>query len=70
MLDVILLIIGIVLSLVALAWVVKVAYQARDSRPVRVELSMANDEIPAEEIELTPYVEFVSRQFSKHFSDV
>lgn len=65
MADFILIISGAIVSLSILVYVFIVAYQAKGSRPVIMELSQANTEISAKTVNLGPYVEHISRQFPK-----
>ena len=65
MADLILIISGAVISLVILVYVIVVAYKARGSRPVIMELSQANTDISAKTVNLGPYIEHISRQFPK-----
>ena len=63
MANLVLFFLGVAVPLIILVYVVNVAYQARGSRPVRVELSLANQAIAADTIKLDNYVEYVSMQF-------
>ena len=63
MADLILIVFGAVGSFGILIYVMIIAYQAKGSRPVIMELSQANTEKSAKTVELKPYMETISKQF-------
>jgi len=66
MADMFLLILGAIGSFIIVAYVYKVAKQAKESRPVViVELIPENTEKSAKTVELEPYMESVNKKFSK-----